>query len=664
MRKFGYPFAAITMCIAVFSSCQNDLLDDVEEVNREPLTRQVNLAADVQEEQTRAAYDADGAFIWSATDAISVFDGSNFYKLDLTDGNGTRFATFSGTIGEADPQFALYPYNSDHKLSSKGKLKFNFPSVYDNYVCGESNTPMYATITSIDGGASFTHLGATIRIKLSGVPTGVKKVTVSTDVNLSGESTLTIAEGSASLDVPDGGRAVTYTLENATAENDNLVFDVPVLAGAYKMFSVDARDADGVILKTFNFIKETEVERAHIKPYNINYTTSTSGTAYVDNGVPQLVLQTPGKVGITSKEEYVEGSMVSLKGVDGETEFTGEMKTKGRGNSTWGAPKKPYKIKFDKKQSLFGEPKDKEWVLLANYYDKSMIRSDVAYWMASNFGQFDYVPRFHFVDLMLNGKYNGTYQLGDQLKIGENRVNVGDDGFLLEIDAKAAAEDITFKVPHISQKINIKDPDVVMDDDNYNFVKDYVTRADAALFASNWLDEENGYKSLIDMQSFAEWYVMMELTKNNDAAFYTSCYMNLSRTGKLKMGPLWDFDVSLGGYPSNWGRDFVNDPEGYYIKTNTGSWIARLFNDPAFVDAVKAAYVPYYNNKAAIIAHVESIAAANKKSAIANNKLWGTLCDKNSEDDVVEAAYDAQIDYLKNWISTRIVWLKSAFDEL
>lgn len=662
IRKLSYYWATVTMCVVALSSCQKDLLDAV--IAPVQSMRRISLSAVVQDEQTRAAYDADGAFIWSATDAVSVFDGSNFYELDLTDGAGTRYANFGGTIGEADPQFALYPYSSGHNLTNEGKLKFHFPYLYDNYVCEESNTPMYAKITSIDVGARFIHLGATIRIKLSGVPAGVKSVSISTDVNLTGESTLTIADGTAGLDTPDGGRTVTYKLENATTGNADLVFDLPVLADTYRIFSVDVRDEEGAILKTFNFIKETEMKRTHIKPYNINYVESSSGTDYVDNGIPQLVLQTPGKVEIDSKEVYVEGSMLSLKGVDGETQFMGEMKVKGRGNTTWLQPKKPYKIKFENKQSLLDEPKDKEWVLLANYIDKSFIRGEVAFWMASNFGNFDYVPRFHFVDMILNGKYNGNYQLGDQLKIGENRVNVGDDGFLLEIDGKAAADDITFNVPHIGTKINIKEPSVMVGDENYNYVTDYVSRADAALFADNWLDPENGYKALIDMRSFAEWYVMMELTKNNDAVFYTSCYMNLSRSGKLKMGPLWDFDVSLGGYPVAWGRDFVNNPEDFYIKTNTGSWIERLFGDPEFVAAVKEVYEPYYQNKAAIIAHVENVAAANRKSVIANNKLWGTLCNKNSDDDTVGAAYDAQIEFLKNWIATRIDWLKTAFDAL
>lgn len=381
------------------------------------------------------------------------------------------------------------------------------------------------------------------------------------------------------------------------------------------------------------------------------------------NGLPVVMINTPNAAPIVSKDDYVEGSYITLLNADMAYDYQGEMKIKGRGNSTWGAPKKPYKVKFDKKQSLYGEPKDKEWVLLANYYDKSMLRGDVAYWMASTYGQFDYVPKFHFVDLMFNGQYNGTYQVGDQVKIAKDRVNVGDDGFLLEIDAKAAAEDITFRVPHIGQPINIKEPDVVIGDENYNYVVDYLTSADAALYADNWLDEITGYKSLIDMKSFVEWYLIMEITKNNDAVFYTSCYMSLARNGKLKMGPVWDFDLSLGGYIYA-GRDFVNEPEGFYIKTNTGSWIARLYEDPAFVTAVKNRFDVYYNNRTSIFEHIENVASSTRMSAIENNKLWGTLCDKNSSALMVEAAYDEQVTYVKNWLSSRLEWLKSAFDAM
>ena len=105
------------------------------------------------------------------------------------------------------------------------------------------------------------------------------------------------------------------------------------------------------------------------------------------------------------------------------------MKIKGRGNSTWGLPKKPYKIKFETKTSLLDEPADKEWVLLANYYDKTLVRNEIAFYMG-RMSNLDYTPSSNFVNVYINEKYNGIYQLSDQLKISVNRVNVGEDGFL------------------------------------------------------------------------------------------------------------------------------------------------------------------------------------------------------------------------------------------
>ncbi len=383
----------------------------------------------------------------------------------------------------------------------------------------------------------------------------------------------------------------------------------------------------------------------------------------IKTDLPVVMVNTPNCEPILSKETFIPGATMSV--YDSGKTYEYQCNVKGRGNSTWRKPKKPYKIKFENKQSLYGEPKDKEWVLLANYYDKSMLRNDVAFWMASNIGKFDYVPRFHFVDLILNWQYNGTYQIGEQLKIAKNRVNVGDDGFLLEIDGKAASDEVTFKVENIYMPINIKDPKVVPGDANFNYVKDYVSRADAVLFSDNWLDETAGYKSLIDMQSFVEWYLIMEITKCCDARFYTSCYMNLSRNGKLKMGPVWDFDISLGGFPARKSEDmYLNDPENFYVKDSTGSWIERLFQDKEFVLSVKDRYNDYYSRKGEILAHIERVAIQNKNSAILNNKLWGVLTYRQRSAADVESAYFEEIAYLKRWLSTRMDWLKSAFDAM
>ncbi len=379
--------------------------------------------------------------------------------------------------------------------------------------------------------------------------------------------------------------------------------------------------------------------------------------------IPVVMINTPENEPIASKEQYIYGASMSVCDIGNVSEYRCDIK--GRGNTTWDRPKKPYKIKFENKVSLLGEPKDKEWVLLANHFDKTMLRNDVAFWMASKYSKFDYVPRFHFVDLILNGKHVGLYQLGEQVKISKNRINVGDDGFLLEMDKKADASDVTFHVDHIVRPINIKEPKTVVGDEDYNYVKGFVSRADAALFSDDWLNDEFGYKTLMDMRSFAEWYVIMEITKNCDAAaFQTSCFMSLTRNGKLKMGPIWDFDVSLGGFPTEiWHNEFLNVPQNFYVK-NDDSWIDRLFQDEAFVAAVKECFDNYYNHKSEIMAHIDQVARQNCNSAILNNKLWGVFYNKMGDVPSMETAYFEEVEYLKRWLSDRMDWMKSAFDAM
>ena len=174
-----------------------------------------------------------------------------------------------------------------------------------------------------------------------------------------------------------------------------------------------------------------------------------------------------------------------------------------------------------------------------------MVRNQTAFYMGK-LSYLEYTPQFHFVELFLNGQYHGTYMVGDKLKIGKNRVNVGDEGFLLEVDERAEEENgVFFRTDSLRQPINIKDPDVNYDDVNYVYIMDYVRSAEKVLFSENFKDKDNGWRKYMDIVSFVDWYLINEIVKNGDAAFYTSTYMNLKRGDKLKMGPLWDFDTSF-----------------------------------------------------------------------------------------------------------------------
>ena len=211
------------------------------------------------------------------------------------------------------------------------------------------------------------------------------------------------------------------------------------------------------------------------KRYTVRVTSFT--------GLPVVFINTKDRAPIVSKDDYVDATIRIIGTPDNGGDFSGEMKIKGRGNSTWGMPKKPYKMKFDQKTSLLGEPKDKEWVLLANYVDNTSLRSETAFFIG-RLSLLEWTPRTHFVEVFLNEVYDGTYQLCEQIKIAEDRVNVTDDGYLLEVDFRAAGEnEIYFKPTNLNNYVVIKEPDVALNDARYHWIQDYVANVDALLYA-------------------------------------------------------------------------------------------------------------------------------------------------------------------------------------
>ena len=403
-----------------------------------------------------------------------------------------------------------------------------------------------------------------------------------------------------------------------------------------------------------------------------NESTAKEYTVYLHSytGLPVLYIETEGWNDIASKEDYIQSHMRLTEDVatraPGET-IECDLQIKGRGNSTWSEAKKPYRIKLDQKLSLLGEPADKSWVLLANYYDKTMLRHYIAFFMGE-MSQLDYTPRSHFVELFLNNRYWGTYQLCEKLKIAEHRVNVGKDGFLLEVDAKATEDDVTFSTPYISYIkdtevktcINVKEPDnITAGDDNYNYIKDYVTNAENILFSDGFTDSSEGWQKFIDMDSFVDWYLINEITRNCDANFNTSCFMNLRRGEKLKMGPLWDFDRAFGNtrFNNNW------QVEGLYIKEST-YWFDRLFQDPSFVKQVKNRFDFLYSRRSEIYNKINEYAGYLSRSAVENENRWGTLYERMWPEYGVWGGYDNEVQYMKDWLERRFVWLKGAFDAM
>lgn len=381
-------------------------------------------------------------------------------------------------------------------------------------------------------------------------------------------------------------------------------------------------------------------------------------TAFVHSftGLPVIWIETKGRKEITSRDVYINAYFklqenVLTRGPGDVVEDS--VQIKGRGNSTWSAPKKPYRLKFGKEYSLLGEKKDKAWVLLANYYDMTMLRNQLAFNM-SRISDLDYTPRAHFVEVMLNGKYHGTYQLCEKLKIAKHRVNVGNNGFLMEIDSRAIQEEAPFfKVEHIPQVVNIKDPDTEIGDVNFNYIKDYLAKADRVLFSDYFKDPQIGWQKYMDISSFVDYYIINEIAKNGDVCcFYTSCYMNLKRGGKLKMGPIWDNDNSFGKHDN---PDLCT-VDGWCLRNV--AWYTRLFQDKAFVNALKERYDYFYSKKDELIMDINNNAEYLRYAVDENNARWGTLYGTTINFNYnVWGSYQNEVQYLKDWLNLRMDWL-------
>ena len=381
-------------------------------------------------------------------------------------------------------------------------------------------------------------------------------------------------------------------------------------------------------------------------------------------GLPILHVNTSG-VAIDSKEDYVEGVSSIVGGTNYPSFQDLEMKIKGRGNSTWWQGgiwgKKPYQIKFGDKTEVLNMPKDKKWVLLAELSDKSLIRNKIAREIA-NISRFDYVPQAEYSEVFINEQHVGTYLIGQKVEESKNRVNIGDTGYLIEIDTDAngriETDDVYFRSSQWSSRyengvFNIKEPSLEYDSEEFNLIKDHVNDFEEALFGNNFKDPDLGYRSFIDLPSFIDWFLVNEISKNQDARSYSSIYFNYIPGEKIKMGPVWDFDLAFGNV------DYSNaeNPEGFWIKENL--WFKRMFEDPYFSDLVNTRFNYYENNLSSILSKVDEFENYLSKSQKKNFEIWDILSKDVWPIPVKYDTHREYVEYLKNWIDTRMLWLKA-----
>lgn len=390
-------------------------------------------------------------------------------------------------------------------------------------------------------------------------------------------------------------------------------------------------------------------EDAQEQPPSITKYIPLDDTEYPYAGIPRIVIETENRREIKDRETEIPARLQIWGEKAPESEIM-ELTIRGRGNSSWGQPKKSYKIEFFEKQGIFGLPKDKDWALIANHLDTTMIRNYIANYISS-ISNISYTPKNRFVELFINGKYKGTYQLFETLKITKARINIGKDNFLLEVDNHPKSKDISFYVSHISNPIKIHSSSITEKSLEYKYIQKEISNIDSLLFSEDFLNQENGYKKSVDIDALVEWYVITEITKN--ASNVNNWYMTYEKNGKLKMGPFWDYDLAFGN--TLWLTK-ANDISDFWM--NTVPWFTRFIQDPIFTEKATTRLIYFYNQKDSVLKEIDHITQILRLSIISNNRLWNTLnCHSCSSKQILKK-YDEHISKMKQWFIQRMEWLK------
>ena len=408
----------------------------------------------------------------------------------------------------------------------------------------------------------------------------------------------------------------------------------------------------------------------------VDYTVTVTVNSFI---VPSIHINTKGGVPILDKENYVEAE-IRVNGGDKYDDFSGTTSIRGRGNSTWGMPKKPYKLKLDTEAPLLGMNSHREWAVLADYLDKSLLRNITAFETA-RIAEMSWTPSSVSFELYLNGAYQGVYAMTEQVRASEVRFdmevvkpsdNAGEaltGGYLLELDFHYD-EAYKFKTDRELLPIMFKDPKKPTAE-QFNFVKSYYNLAEQTLYSEGFRDSQSGYRKYIDVESFINYFIVQELAKNVDGNMRGSCYMAIRRNGKIEQPLVWDFDLAFGNADHiTWEQGASSAGwEGWYIKT-CSPWFDRFFEDPQFVAELKDRWnelkpkldkLPSFIKDQALM--LNDAQARNFSSKDSGGAGWNI---KKTEWNTtrISGSYDAEVDYLVNFVEKRIGWLDTNINKL
>jgi len=349
---------------------------------------------------------------------------------------------------------------------------------------------------------------------------------------------------------------------------------------------------------------------------------------------------------------------------DGGTKLLSEPgTTRERGNASRGFPKKPYRIKFDKKQQVLDAPgKAKKWTLINNYGDKTLMRNLLAFELSRRLGM-PYTPYGTAVDVLLNGEYKGCYQLCDQVQVQKNRVNITEmtssdnegtaltGGYFFEIDAYADQEKSWFRSNNRTP-VTIKSPE-----------EDSITTQQKNYIRAHFNKMESQWETYLDKNTFLRHFLVGELSGNTDT--YWSVFMYKERDDDMiYTGPVWDFDLAFNNdnrtYPVNNKSDYIYRSGG----STTGNM--RSFVDNIVINNAdaKAQMLAIWDEarrsgmtEESLVAWIDNMEINLDQSQRLNFLRWPMMNQYVHQNPKLWGSYQAEVENVRRFMKERLVWM-------
>lgn len=367
--------------------------------------------------------------------------------------------------------------------------------------------------------------------------------------------------------------------------NDTYYLFLPSGTETWKVGNIDTDDSVWVHDDTLEFYNASK-NKTQIVPFVVMQSENT-GSLFIDLG--------------GNSREYLDSvrkmklqACITMFDEEGRVDNSGELKfIRTRGNGTFAGAKKPYEIKFNEKTAVLGMKKAKQWVLLANHFDRSLLRNKLIYDFAENYTSLKSEDG-RYVDVFINGEFLGNYYLCEKVEVGKNRVNIADQdkntncdditgGYLVELlpDFLITAETKYFTTDS-GYKYEIKSPENPTEE-QIAYIKGVFDDLESAVKSEEGYSKISGkhYSELIDVDSYIQKYLVETVFMNSDIDYNSQYYYKDADSvdPKLYAGPVWDYDMALNYKVEPY--TFLN----FYLKED-------LFK----YQEVKEKYLYYYNN--------------------------------------------------------------------